>query len=587
MSEASARAARSTRPVVMTGRYRGGTPGAAVLGCLLAMSVAGGCARQQPPAADIAAATASGRMQDGAATPATAVAGAAGGGALRVCSDPGNMPLSNRAGEGFQNKTAQVLADAMGLRLEHYWYTYYQRGLARSTINAGKCDVLMDMSVDYEQGLTTRPVYRSTYVLVSPRDRPLRLKSLSDPGLKDLTIGVFQSSPARQALYDHGVRRTLVQYLAFDLGSDPEEHPAKLVEQVAQGKLDAAEAWGPIAGYYARRDGLHMLPLNTLDDEVLEYSVALVVARKNAALRDRLNDALERSRDKIAAILRDYQVPLVQCTDCVVEGNLPSHGPYPQMQPGQDRGDVVKTSSPDVFVQMQQRVAAGADLTVELERAVDAGDGARVAWLLEHGADPARPGLQGDPALHQAIRNKATALVAQLLEAGANVDTPDKDGWTPLMVAALAGDAGVVSQLLAHKAKVNAVSKDGWTPLTVAIEYDYADLAKTLIEAGADPRAANPSGFTPVMFAVTKDEPEILESLLARGADVNRANAAGVTALMLAAAGGKEDVARRLLDAGAKIDVRDGLGRTAAQIAQAQGRATLVQLLSGEGARTQ
>src|SRR5579872_7235972 len=33
---------------------------------------------------------------------------------LRVCADPGNMPLSDRAGEGYQNKIVAVLAKAMG-----------------------------------------------------------------------------------------------------------------------------------------------------------------------------------------------------------------------------------------------------------------------------------------------------------------------------------------------------------------------------------------------------------------------------------------------------------------------------------------
>ncbi|MET0527443.1 MAG: quinoprotein dehydrogenase-associated putative ABC transporter substrate-binding protein, partial [Microvirga sp.] len=30
--------------------------------------------------------------------------------ALRVCADPANMPFSNQAGEGFENKIAELLA---------------------------------------------------------------------------------------------------------------------------------------------------------------------------------------------------------------------------------------------------------------------------------------------------------------------------------------------------------------------------------------------------------------------------------------------------------------------------------------------
>ena len=33
---------------------------------------------------------------------------------LTVCADPGNMPLSNEKGEGFENKIAQVIGSALG-----------------------------------------------------------------------------------------------------------------------------------------------------------------------------------------------------------------------------------------------------------------------------------------------------------------------------------------------------------------------------------------------------------------------------------------------------------------------------------------
>jgi hypothetical protein len=44
------------------------------------------------------------------ATVSTAVNAAA----LRVCADPGNMPLSNSRLEGFENKIATLLATSMG-----------------------------------------------------------------------------------------------------------------------------------------------------------------------------------------------------------------------------------------------------------------------------------------------------------------------------------------------------------------------------------------------------------------------------------------------------------------------------------------
>ncbi|WP_223875576.1 quinoprotein dehydrogenase-associated putative ABC transporter substrate-binding protein [Xanthomonas sontii] len=547
---------------------------AVLLLCSLGL-VAAGCTREPSSATARAPAAPPAVAAPASAAPATTLPADAP--VLRVCADPGNMPLSDRAGEGFQNKIAQVVAAEMGRRLEYEWRSYYQRGLARSTINAGRCDVLMDMNSDFEMGLPTRPLYRSTYVLVTRKGLDLHPASLDDPALKKLKVGVFQSSPARQALFDHGVQGE-VQYLFYDSASAPQEHPGKLAEQVAAGKLDAAESWGPVAGYYAARGGLGVVPLNVIDNEVLEYSMAWAVSRKNAALRDALNAAMQRSAGKIGAILREYHVPLVDCADCIVAGDLRSHGSY-AVPDDQDDTPSAQASS-DMLAQLQLRIAGGADPNEELAHALDAGDGVRVAWLLRHGASADKPNLLGEPPLQQAIRNQAPLLVGELLAAGAKVENRDSNGWTPLMKAAWSNDGKSAAQLLAHGAKVEAVSADGWTPLDLAISYADADLVQALLTAGASVRRANPAGFTPVMFAVARNDPKILDLLLKRGAEADRANRAGVTPLMLAAAAGREDSARRLLAAGASADARDADGKTPAALAQQRGNAELAHLLT-------
>src|ERR1700683_3278151 len=65
--------------------------------------------------------------------------------ALRVCADPGNMPLSNNRGEGLENKLAVVLARALGTTVEYYYRPGVERGLTRTTLDAGQCDVMLDM----------------------------------------------------------------------------------------------------------------------------------------------------------------------------------------------------------------------------------------------------------------------------------------------------------------------------------------------------------------------------------------------------------------------------------------------------------
>ena len=54
---------------------------------------------------------------------------------FRVCADPHDLPFSNQAGEGFENKLAELFASKLG---EPTSYTYYPQviGFVRNTLNA-------------------------------------------------------------------------------------------------------------------------------------------------------------------------------------------------------------------------------------------------------------------------------------------------------------------------------------------------------------------------------------------------------------------------------------------------------------------
>ena len=69
---------------------------------------------------------------------------------LTVCADPGNMPLSNQKGEGFENKIAQVIGKSIGTGVQYYWRPSIERGLMRTTLSEGNCDLWMDMASDTE-----------------------------------------------------------------------------------------------------------------------------------------------------------------------------------------------------------------------------------------------------------------------------------------------------------------------------------------------------------------------------------------------------------------------------------------------------
>src|SRR5690242_8649743 len=103
---------------------------------------------------------------------------------FRVCADSRNLPFSDEAGEGFENKLAELFARKLG---EPTSYTYLPQviGFVRNTLNALRCDVIMGVAVGDDLVQTTNPYYRTTYALVFRPESGLdSIQSLEDPRLK-------------------------------------------------------------------------------------------------------------------------------------------------------------------------------------------------------------------------------------------------------------------------------------------------------------------------------------------------------------------------------------------------------------------
>ena len=106
-------------------------------------------------------------------------------GKLRVCADPNNMPFSNQEQKGFENRIADLIAQDMGRQVEYFWFRQGEK-FFRQTLNRGVCDVVMGVPIGFDDAATTRPYYRSTYVLLSRKGSGLDIKSLDDPRLHSL-----------------------------------------------------------------------------------------------------------------------------------------------------------------------------------------------------------------------------------------------------------------------------------------------------------------------------------------------------------------------------------------------------------------
>lgn len=246
---------------------------------------------------------------------------AASDGKLRVCADPNNLPFSNSAQAGFENKLAAMVAKHLGKEVSYTWWAQ-RRGFIRNTLKAGQCDVVMGVPEGYDLAETTKPYYRSTYVFVTRQDRQLDLSSLLDPRLHDLAIGVHligddgSNPPPAQVLGQQGIVDNVRGYSIYGDYRDANP-PARLVEAVENGEIDVAAAWGPLAGYFAKVSpvALTVTPIQGYEGfapQQFQFAIAMGVRKGDHGLRERLNAFIDVHGSEIASLLRSYGVPLVE-----------------------------------------------------------------------------------------------------------------------------------------------------------------------------------------------------------------------------------------------------------------------------------
>lgn len=238
-------------------------------------------------------------------------------GIIRVCADPDNMPLSNQKGEGFEQKIAEVIAKEWNAKVEYAWWPV-RRGFFARALNGRYCDLAVEAPPALDIASVTKPYFRSGYVFVTRKDSGLDIKSLADPRLKKLRIGVnllnsdAENTPPAMALSKYGVVGNLKGYSTFYTST---ERPEDIVNDVAKKDIDVAIVWGPLAGYFAKQSAvpLSLQPLaerDSLSDLPFRFDIGMAVRRKDRALRDSLQTVLDRKGPEIQAILKEYGVPV-------------------------------------------------------------------------------------------------------------------------------------------------------------------------------------------------------------------------------------------------------------------------------------
>jgi len=237
---------------------------------------------------------------------------------LRVCADPNNLPFSNEAGGGFENRLAELIASDLKAQVKYTWWSE-RRSFLKNSLNAGLCDVVLGVPSSLDTVSTTAPYFRSTYVFVSRADHALQVTSLNDAVLDKLRIGIHMVgddyTPPAHLLAQRGLSSHIVSYRLFGKFGEPNP-PAKLIDAVVNGDIDIAIVWGPFAGYFAKqqRTALTIAPVSPAHFFSIPfiYDMSAAVRKGDEALRAEINNALAHQCQAIHSLLVQYGIPLVQ-----------------------------------------------------------------------------------------------------------------------------------------------------------------------------------------------------------------------------------------------------------------------------------
>jgi quinoprotein dehydrogenase-associated probable ABC transporter substrate-binding protein len=236
---------------------------------------------------------------------------------FRACTDPRDLPLSNEAGEGFENKIAELFARKLGKSVA---YTFYPdaTGFIRNTLNAYHCDVVLGTAQGDDLVQPTNPYYRTGYAAAYHEDGPLKgMDSLSDPRLKTARIGIVAGTPPATYLAMKGLLGQIKSYrLGVDTRYDSPTHD--MMDDLDKGEIDVALLWGPFAGYYASKAKTPTAVVSLTKEQGgprMVYRIVMGVRHSDQNWKRALNKLISENQDEIQAILRSYGVPLLDEND--------------------------------------------------------------------------------------------------------------------------------------------------------------------------------------------------------------------------------------------------------------------------------
>lgn len=231
---------------------------------------------------------------------------------LRVCADPHNLPFSNEAREGFENRIAEIVGADMELPVSYVWFPQVT-GFVRNTLRARECDLVMGTVSGDGIMDSTNPYYHTGYMIVTRTADGITARSVGDPALASKRFGVIAATPPTDLLVRYHLMDQVKPY-SLRVDTRISNPPRAMLQDLVDGVIDVALVWGPPAGYAIKREHLS-LTANFIEPEPnaprLDYRIAMGVRANEPEWRRRINQAIGKHKAEIAAVLADFGVPML------------------------------------------------------------------------------------------------------------------------------------------------------------------------------------------------------------------------------------------------------------------------------------
>lgn len=245
--------------------------------------------------------------------------------ALKVCADGNNMPFSNEDKEGFENKIAELFGEALGLPVKYTFFPQrigFIRNTLRNEIKPGvyKCDLVIGVPENFELAATTRPYYRSHYVLAYVKGRGFDeikkaedIDKLSEEQKDKIHFGLFDRGPAQLWAFEHDLMGQSTPYQAMP--GSTKVGPGDIMQDLIDDKINMTIIWGPFAGWWAQKTDdaeIATIPLMNDPDNPrmrFEFNISMAVRYGENEWKQQVNDLIEEHQDEINKILEEYNIP--------------------------------------------------------------------------------------------------------------------------------------------------------------------------------------------------------------------------------------------------------------------------------------